>query len=161
MLSYKYTTKTWFTNEILAGPVVTVVNNDKVTFSIKIAGGIQQVQSPKTQENDTGYTWEGVSYISYTGHYSEKNYQPRMISYNFVFDAGADLKIKLNNKFGININMDYLASRASFNGNTSYISDYWDVINQTHTHSEKTNPISFTKTISLFCFDVGVSYKLR
>jgi hypothetical protein len=158
-ISYKYDTKTWFTNEVLAGPVLVLVNNDIVTLSIKMAGGIQQVQSPKTQESDSGYAWQ-VNW-SHFEPYLNKNYQPRMTSYNFVFDAGIDYKLKLSDKLGINFSLSYLVSHAIFRGNTSWVGDSWVGLNQTYTQSEEAYPISFAKTIYLFCFDVGVSYKLR
>jgi hypothetical protein len=57
MLSYKYTTKTWYINGVLAGPVV-MIENDNMNFTFRLTGGIQQVQSPETRLDEKGYNWQ-------------------------------------------------------------------------------------------------------
>lgn len=154
--SFNYTTKKWYTNGLLIGPIM-VVSKDKIELNYRIAGGIQLIQSPESRLDETGYIWQ----TNWTSVHptSSTTIQPQMLGYNFVFDIGVDFKFQLKKKFNIFFSMDYLISQASFNGQLSYTFDENDGTNQTHT--EGTKPIGFSKNISQFYFNGGVSYAIK
>ena len=158
MLSYNYSAKRWYSNGILAGPVIAIDNeNNYVNLNLRIAGGIQQVQCPETILNETGYYWQGGWTIHHP--YKLSTIQPRIISYSFVFDGGIDYKLNLIRKFDIIFSIDYLISRGKFVGQSTQTSDVDDGINNTHT--EALIPVNFSKKNAQLYFNLGINYILK
>lgn len=153
--SYDYSSKKWYTNNLLLGPVFFFEYNI-FSLTFKLTGGIQQVLCPETILNEKGYWWDANGYAF---PYTMVTDQPRLYSYNFVFDGGADFKVLITKRFGIILSLDYLASAASFKGQSNYIQDVsWDI---NPIHNEGTELVKFNKNISLILFNAGVSYRLK
>ncbi len=161
-LSYNYNTKKWYTNGVLLGPVIGF-GTGKIKFNLKFAGGVQRIESPETKLYEAGYTWQ-LNWPS-THPYSSSTIQSAITTYNFVFDSGLYFKINLKKKLDLLIAFDFLTSRATFKGQSSYTSDYYNgttnTNTNTNTHTEQTNTLKFVKNISIACFNIGVSYAIK
>ena len=154
-LSYEYSTKKWYTNSFILGPVV-FFSYKSFSLTLHAAGGLQQVKCPETLLVEKGYRW-----IMFQPNepYTLITDQPRLVSYNFVFDGGVYFSVFLTKRFGILLSLDYLASAASFKGQSGYTFDIDDGINLTHMVGIES--VKFDKNISLFLFNAGVSYRIK
>ena len=82
-----------------------------------------------------------------------------MTSTNFVFNLGIDLKFFVVKKWSVMGSVDYLISRASFSGQSSYTGFYTTDSGQYY--YENSGTTSFAKNISLINVNLGISYAFQ
>lgn len=139
-----YSATTWYTNNILFG-IAPQLNLAKLKLRFKLSGGWQQVKTPETKIDGMGYSWN----ISQGGSSSAFSItQPSMISHNFVFGAGFDIRFTIKKNLGFIVSMDLLNSYAHFKGN---------LIDQ----NGNSTPNSFDKLISIYSFNAGLCYQIK
>lgn len=153
--SYNYSTKSWYTDAVLAG-IVIVAKKGNPILNFRISAGAQKVQSPESELSVSGFSWQMNWNSDYP--YDYNIVQPSMISNNFIFNTGMDIQIFIGKRLGIYTSMDFFASHASFSGQSTYHGNYFNSVEQVY--YEESKPISFSKNISLLNFNVGLNYAL-
>ena len=156
--SFNYTSNNWYTNAILVG-LFGVKEEKYVTFNFRLSAGIQQVVSPESEEECTGYIWDGASRIHYP--YDDKNFQPKLYSSNAVLNLGIDAVFTIYKGLKVKIGSELFLSQAKFNGSQTITNDGMAEFTNTPYHTVVQQNISFTKNIYLFCFNGGISYVIR
>ena len=156
--SYSYTSKTWNTNGLLIGLYISK-NNKSGSFNFRIATGVQQVISPKTEFDYNGYNYSYYPATIVTAYIS-KEYQPKLYCYTIALNIGIDYNFYVTKKLRIKTGLDEFISQPYFSGNKTYTNDY-DNGNGIISHTESQNGFSFTKNINVLCFNIGASYIIK
>jgi len=156
--TYSYNAKQWNIYDFLGG-LTAEFGNEKTTFNLSLLGGYQRIRSPETQINRIFHYWGG----SASGDANAYYFQSNMVSNNLAFDSQIGVRINLNSKSGIVINMDYLISQAAFNGELSYAKDaiYTDHQVYYQSHTEENKLVNFDKMIYLLFINAGFSYSIK
>jgi len=154
--SYTYATEDWHTSSILAG-IVIIASKDNPIISFRINGGVQKVQSPESQLSVSGYIWQ----LSWPGEhpYQTHEIQPSMTSTHFVINLGSDIEFLVAKNWNVIGSIDYIISRASFSGQSSYTGFYTTDSGQYY--YENSGTTSFEKNISLINVNLGISYAFK
>jgi hypothetical protein len=84
-----------------------------------------------------------------------------MASINPILNLGLDLQVRLIKRIGIITSIDFLVSKATFGGISTYSIESYSYAGGPPIYETGSKPINFSKNISLFNFNVGLSYALH
>jgi hypothetical protein len=89
-----------------------------VDIRCKLALGLQQIMSPETRIDVSGYNWRtGQQSVNYTSTI----YQPAMISNTLVVNGGVDIGVKIWKSMNVLFGLNILNSYAHFTSNNPHV----------------------------------------